>query len=452
MNEAQCGMNFVLLSFLVVITFFDCVTAHRHAVTYEDDSDDSSSRYDSSSHDTSSDGTVKDCSHAGCVSESNPDDKSIPALALLQFVPQLIPPTVPQISTRQCSSQENNANNGQSTNMDYYKDRNLPYYQSLVNDEKQKSHNVTLSDGFTCSYGSDINQIVACYMDYFSFNHFGGFGCQRSVVDLKAIFDFVKHETGCDLINAPNAKCKNTRKKRKRRLASAYANSDNSGETSDESSKIYLMSDLKITSKPSLVHITYVQHASIPSAFGDDMDQGPQLESIAVGDGPKFPYPKNEERTSFKLTKRGRFNANYTIEINSFDGFGRLVLTLTGKSKLWFRIHCYGCGTWVEVSTNCKEKMIKYNVMSKESIVHIPLDKNNGESEVDECHLWKGGETKKTELREKQYKKKQRKVKQRKIVRKPKTTVVEPKKGFGDWLIPPGLRRVMKKIFQRKAN
>ncbi|KAI1694975.1 hypothetical protein Ddc_21609 [Ditylenchus destructor] len=447
MNEAQFGVNFFLLSSLTVVTFFDCVTAHRHAATYEDDSDDSSSRYDSSSHDKSSDGTVKDCSHAGCVSGSNSDDKSIPG----QFVPQLIPPTVPQISTRQCSSKENNANNGQSTNMAYYKDRDLPYYQSLVNSNKQKSHNVTLSDGFTCSYGSDINEIVACYMDYFSFNHFGGFGCQRSVVDLKAIFDFVKHETGCDLINEPNAKCKNTRKKRKKgltRIGLEDANYDNTGETSNGYAKIYLMSDLKITSKPSLVHISYVQHVNIPPPFG--VDQPPQLESIAVGDGPKFPYPKNEERTSFKLTKRGRFNANYTIEINAFDGFGRLVLTLTGKSKLWFRIHCYGCGTWVEVSTNCKEKMIKYNVMSKESTVHIPLDKNNGEG--DDCHLWKGGETKKTLLREKAYKKKQKTVKKRKIVRKPKATPVMPNKGFGDWLIPPGLRRVMKKIFQRKAS
>ncbi|KAI1715034.1 hypothetical protein DdX_08312 [Ditylenchus destructor] len=103
------------------------------------------------------------------------------------------------------------------------------------------------SDGFSCYYDFGFNQIVDCFMDYFGFDHNGGFrGCQRSVLDLQGIFDFIKHYTGCDLINEPNTKCKSTHQKGKGSALGFDVDGDNAG----GGPMFHLMDDSKSTPFP----------------------------------------------------------------------------------------------------------------------------------------------------------------------------------------------------------
>ncbi|KAI1706577.1 hypothetical protein Ddc_15241 [Ditylenchus destructor] len=327
--------------------------------------------------------------------------------------PDLSPIDGPTINgLPECKTGGNAVICGQSSNTfpEFYTDFTLYLYH-----KKSKGSVLKFSDGFRCYYNRhhnhNIHQLVGCYMDYFRFNHEIGFGCQRSVLDLKAVFDFIKDISGCDLINKPNTKCKRRHKKNQK---------------------------INVKSKRNFVKISAVMKNW--SYRQDAMNP----DNKAVGDGPDFPYPKYGEENSLKVIKRGRFNANYTIEINAFEGFGRLLLILTGKSKLWFRIHCYGCGAWVEITMDCNERVIKYSD-NPQYPVHIPLDNDEG----DECTLWKGGETKKTKRRESEHK--MAKIKRELTIRL-KTTTMEPlvdesttevplKTGeneFGDWIIPPG--------------
>ncbi|KAI1691527.1 hypothetical protein Ddc_24184 [Ditylenchus destructor] len=219
---------------------------------------------------------------------------------------------------------------------------------------------------------------------------------------------------------------------------------------------------LKIKSKRNLVKILY------------DEGEGETYAHSPGDDGPDFPLHPTYEN-SFKVEKRGRINPTYKIEINA--GVRRVLLILTGKSKLWFRVHCYACGAWIEVKSNCKESVIKfsgaagfeessdnsvpsdasasYHYKSHHSThkrIHVPLHFESG------CTLWKGGNTEQSQHRDREHKDAKNRPKA-KLIKSTKTAesseimtttevaLEEPKrKTFIDWILPPGVRRAVKKI------
>ncbi|KAI1715035.1 hypothetical protein DdX_08313 [Ditylenchus destructor] len=209
--------------------------------------------------------------------------------------------------------------------------------------------------------------------------------------------------------------------------------------------------DLNITSRRNFVKISYVEGNAIGGGFLGGFMPSPisilpsSSEANAQGnDGPDFPLP-TVAGNSMRVIKDGRFNANYTIEINGYGGARRLLLLLTGKSQLWFRLHCYLCSAWMEVTTDCNERVITYS--ANKPTMHVPLSNNNDSDEDGECSLWKGGSTEETRRREKENKR------ARKHPKRPKTTTMEPleeetttevpmrapiKQAFGDQLVPDG--------------
>ncbi|KAI1702599.1 hypothetical protein DdX_15380 [Ditylenchus destructor] len=228
-----------------------------------------------------------------------------------------------------------------------------------------------------CDYEYDFLGVVSCYMQYFGFDHEGGFhGCRRSVLNLKGIFQFIEYYTECDLINDPkNIKCKSGQKKG-RRLKDGQGQWED-GQLMFFSPKHYLDDppenltqvlqssiedkvqkvnvDIKSTRKS--VRISYFEEdngAIEPMSFEED---------DGSGDGPDFPLPTGHGNT-MEVTKHGRYNANYTIEINDLND-RRLLLVLTGKSKLWFRLHCYLCGAWMEMTTDCNGTKITYSTKDR---------------------------------------------------------------------------------------
>jgi hypothetical protein len=116
--------------------------------------------------------------------------------------------------------------------------------------------------------------------------------------------------------------------------------------------------------------------------------------AASVDDGPHFPRYAGQGQY-MRIVKRGRSNANYSMEFNAWRGNRRMMLLLSGKEKMWFRLHCYLCGAWMEVSTNCTHRTINYSASKPK--MEIPLNNTDSGS----CQLWKGGETKKTLAREK---------------------------------------------------
>ncbi|KAI1702125.1 hypothetical protein Ddc_17263 [Ditylenchus destructor] len=275
-------------------------------------------------------------------------------------------------------------------------------------------------------------------MDYFGIDHQGGFDAgediedrdddddplhyapkRTSVPDLQPIFDFIKIYTGCDLINEPNTKCKSEHKEGRWR---PYIDRNDPKERDEFPHKIpgrHAKGHLKIKSKRKFVKISYEEDDG--RCEGDSRESFKHLFDTSIKDGPHFPIPRTLQNL-IKVKKQGRDHQKFKIEINS--GPSRVLLILTGKSKLWFRVHCYDCGAWVEIKANCEERVIKYSngrgqskkVEPKEGTIHVPLENNNSAESL--------------ERKESTEVKKQ-----------------EPKgKSFGDWIIPPSVRKAVKKI------
>jgi hypothetical protein len=117
-------------------------------------------------------------------------------------------------------------------------------------------------------------------------------------------------------------------------------------------------------------------------------------------DGPHFPR-YNGRGNSFRVTKRGAFNANYSMEFNAMGGARRLLVLLTGKQQMWLRLHCYLCGAWMEVRTNCTHRAMTYS--GGAPTMYIPLGAGNADGEERRCALWTGGETEETLQREEEH-------------------------------------------------
>ncbi|KAI1704917.1 shK domain-like domain-containing protein [Ditylenchus destructor] len=271
-----------------------------------------------------------------------------------------------------------------------------------------------------CDYESDFLGVVSCYMDYFGFDHEGGFhGCRRSVLNLQGIFQFIEYYTGCDLINdLKNRKCKSEHKKGKRleygqgqwedgkfifpALPHYYLSDPPENLTqvlqSSTEGKVQKV-HLNISSTRKSVQISYFEedHSDLIPTSSEEEEQ-------QAGDGPNFPMPTGHG-SSMKVAKQGRFNANYTIEINYLNQ-RRLMLVLTGKSKLWFRLHCYLCGAWMEMTTDCNGTEITYSTKDLDTqhstVTHKKFDNRIG-SERD-CTLWEANSTEETRRLEKKHK------------------------------------------------
>ncbi|KAI1700589.1 hypothetical protein DdX_16619 [Ditylenchus destructor] len=289
------------------------------------------------------------------------------------------------------------------------------------------SHNfMNFSDGFSCTfYGYGVSDLVGCYMTYFGFGHEKGFsGAQHSVYDLQPIFDYIKIYTGCDLINEPNEKCKRKRFDGKwRPYIDRNDNSPESGEFPSQIPPFPWQAHLEVKSERRVVKISYKE---------DDISQESFKPMIPGNDGPHFPLPLTTQST-IKVEKRGRFKPKYKIEFSY--RYIRVLLILTGKSKLWFRVHCYSCGSWIEVKSNCKERVIK---SSAGGTIHVPLDNSNDEG--GRCTLWKGGSNEETRRKSNS---KAKSASDESLEEKTITEVEKhspERKEFGDWILPPGVR------------
>ncbi|KAI1691526.1 hypothetical protein Ddc_24183 [Ditylenchus destructor] len=311
--------------------------------------------------------------------------------------------------------------------------------------------NLKFSDGFSCFYAYSIRNLANCYMEYFGFDHTGGFnGPQRSVLDLEPIFGFVKNYTGCDLINEPNSKCKRKRKKGKwRPYIDRNGDSSKSSEFPDKVPVgLGIMGRLKVKSKHNFVTIFYKEDDECE-------DESMPFERHFPGDdGPDFPLPLTEQE-SFKVEKRGRVNPKYKIEINA-----ERVIKYSGVRK-----------ESSDESPDSSSSASYEHHDSTHKTIHVPLHFEDG------CTLWKGGSTEETSHREREHKDtkklsktkkkpvaikkkkvivKQKTKKKAKLIKKTKTaesseimTTTEvaleaPKrKTFIDWILPPGVRRAV---------
>jgi len=328
---------FIIISFVASQGFFIVHYGLNNSkqVTYLDsDESDESDTSPNSSVDASADGSA----------DTSPDGSADPSGST--------PP-----------KDEECANNDENSSDDY----------DSSESSRQVNHPLIFSDGFKCGfYNFNFNALVDCYMSYFGFDHGGGFkGCQRSVLDLKGIFDFVEHHTSCDLINEPdNTKCKETHTSHVPSDSASIEDSSNDFSTIPESHK----RKLDIVSSPEKVVIKYAENTygdmdmfandksdksesaetGEPEGPEEGEDQGPSSGSFLFGggfgmmnlgslfgghekatDGKEFPM--RDGGNSMKVVKEGKYNANYTIEINAVDGRFLVAFSVTQTYSPIFR-------------------------------------------------------------------------------------------------------------------
>ena len=71
------------------------------------------------------------------------------------------------------------------------------------------------------------------------------------------------------------------------------------------------------------------------------------------------------------------------------------MLVLGGKNNVWFRLHCYLCGAWMEVQSNCTTREITYS--TDRPALTVPLPHSEG------CKLWRAGSNEETKKKEEEY-------------------------------------------------
>jgi len=207
---------------------------------------------------------------------------------------------------------------------------------------KQNNNPLVFLDGFICrDYNFNFNALVGCYLNYFGYVDGYEFkGCQRSVLDLKGIFDFIEHHTKCDLVNEPdNTKCKEVHTMPDL-TSDSSASKRRSDDTSSSTSNTLANGKLDITSSADKVVIKYSEYKyGVIDMFANDKSEGSSQTSasgvpeenqrskgphLVQRDGNEFPIRKSGGN-SMKVVKDGMYNANYTIEINGALGNAYLI-------------------------------------------------------------------------------------------------------------------------------
>ena len=115
-------------------------------------------------------------------------------------------------------------------------------------------------------------------------------------------------------------------------------------------------------------------------------------------DGPHFPR-YNGRGNSFRVTKRGSFNANYSMEFNAMARRASAAGAVDGQGadvapSPLLPLRRVDGGT-----TNCTHRAMTYS--GGAPAAYIPLGAGNGEEE--RCALWTGGETEETLQREEEH-------------------------------------------------
>ncbi|KAI1706004.1 hypothetical protein DdX_13231 [Ditylenchus destructor] len=186
---------------------------------------------------------------------------------------------------------------------------------------------VRFTDDFDCdNFG--FNEFVECYMEHFGFNHMGGFNFRppelqsdRWMIGLQVVFNFIKHQTDCDLARKmlnPGAKAcpDRTQKYSSGNVISSQSKGNLTVTETDDSLEIYL----------------------------------------ELADQYSWIYKKNN---SLKVIKD--HDQVYRIEINANAGYRRLVMSQRPNHRRWLRIHCYYCGAWIDILEDCHQRTVHFS-------------------------------------------------------------------------------------------